>query len=986
VQRRIPLEEAAFQFTFNLDASPSRALVNVCAFKNFDVMVNGQPAQNIIHTGENWKSPSTLDITKSLHGGTNEIVVLVKNSQGPPALWLQFHAGLVSFGTDKNWLVSQAASPWQNAVAATQPPAMTPGTFYVQETMFASMTKAWPLLLLFCAVSVISVFAVDSWLRKYPNADSTKLVYAFLVLVIIARIALFINDVPQLSNLAGFDVVPHEQYVQFIQEKHALPSAADGWEMYQPPLYYICGAGLLNAVGLSTHDRAAAFVLRSINGLAGLIQCVLSLLCLRLLFPQNAGAQAAGLLIASFIPPQLFLSDYVTNELLSGLFATAAFYFLLQIIRKENENFLLYFGLGAALGAALLTKSSSLLLLPPILLALWLRFLWYRRPFHDWLWFTGIFLVSCMMICGFFYGKNWWQYGELMKGNWASFSQYPGFRTYAWYCRFGRVFVAPLFGGLWSFGDGFYSTLWGDGLVGGASSLATRPPWNYSLMDSGFACSAMISIIFFIGFAIAMFRFVQERGIEWIIMPAILVLFGFAILFMTLRVPAYAQAKAFYGLPAFFPFIAVTVAGWDWLSRKNPVLRKVLWVMLLVWTTTVFGSFWIRSGNPQTYLDRGIAQFDRQNYDESARCFSMAARLIEIPDRSSDDPAFALMDGVARLYLGQLCGQDGNVVGAISNYQKALQIAPRYAEAYNNLGNALLQKGSVNEAIAQFRLALQINPDFEEACYNLGNALLQKGDTDGAIACFRQALQINPGDAGTLNNLGNALLQKGDVDGAIAQFRLALQMDPDFAEVCYNLGNALLQKGSVDEAIACFQKALQIKSDFAEACYGLGNAWLQKGNLDKSIAYYQQALEINPDYAKAQNKLGNALYQQGKVNEAISCFQKALQINPDYMQTLNNLAWILATCSQASLRNGNEAVKLAQRADQLADDSNPSILATLAAAYAEAGRFPEAMEAAHRALQIAEAQPNNGLADVIRSQLKLYQTGTPFHYTQHDDP
>ncbi len=229
------------------------------------------------------------------------------------------------------------------------------------------------------------------------------------------------------------------------------------------------------------------------------------------------------------------------------------------------------------------------------------------------------------------------------------------------------------------------------------------------------------------------------------------------------------------------------------------------------------------------------------------------------------------------------------------------------------------------------------------------------------------------------NNLGDALLQKGSVDKAITQYQKALEINPDYVEAHYNLGDALLQKGNVDEAIAHFQKALEIKPDFAEAHYNLGSALLQKGKVDEAITHFQRALQINPDYVEAHNNLGNALLQKGSVDEAISHFQKALQINPDNAEAQNNLAWVLATCPQASLRNGNQAVELAQRANQLTGDGNPVVLGTLAAAYAEAGRFPEAVATAQRALQLAGAQSNTALADALRSQLKLYQAGLPFH-------
>ncbi|MGO8743220.1 MAG: tetratricopeptide repeat protein, partial [Limisphaerales bacterium] len=368
---------------------------------------------------------------------------------------------------------------------------------------------------------------------------------------------------------------------------------------------------------------------------------------------------------------------------------------------------------------------------------------------------------------------------------------------------------------------------------------------------------------------------------------------------------------------------------------------------------------------------------------------------------------------IAQNNLGNALVQEGAVDEAIAHFQKALQIKPDYAEAHNNLGNALLQKGSVNEAMVHYQKALQIQPDYADAHYNLGNALLQRGAVAEAIVHFQKALQIQPDYAQAHNNLGNALLQTGAVDEAIAHYQKALQIQPDYADAHYNLGYALVQKGKVDEAISHFQralqikpdyaeahinlgsallkkgkvdeaishyqKALQIKPDFAEAHYNLGYALVQKGKADEAISHFQRALQIKPDYAEAHYNLGTALLKKGNVDEAITCFQKALHIKPDYAEAQNTLAWVLATCPLASLRDGNKAVELAQRANQLTGDGNPVVLRTLAAAYAEAGRFPEAVATAQRALQMAGTQSNPALADAIRSQMKLYQAGLPFH-------
>jgi tetratricopeptide (TPR) repeat protein len=195
----------------------------------------------------------------------------------------------------------------------------------------------------------------------------------------------------------------------------------------------------------------------------------------------------------------------------------------------------------------------------------------------------------------------------------------------------------------------------------------------------------------------------------------------------------------------------------------------------------------------------------------------------------------------------------------------------------------------------------------------------------------------------------------------------------------YHLGLAFSQQRRADEAIAQFQKSLEIQPDDAEARYNLGTVLLQQKRLDEAVAQLQKALEIKPDDASAHKNLGVAFFQQGRLDEAVAHFKKSLEIRPDQVEIQNNLAWLLATYPQPSLRNGSEAVELAQRANQLAGDRNPTLLCTLAAAYAEAGRFTEAVETAQRALQLAGEQYNFALANDIQSQLKLYQAGLPFH-------
>jgi protein O-mannosyl-transferase len=241
-----------------------------------------------------------------------------------------------------------------------------------------------------------------------------------------------------------------------------------------------------------------------------------------------------------------------------------------------------------------------------------------------------------------------------------------------------------------------------------------------------------------------------------------------------------------------------------------------------------------------------------------------------------------------------------------------------------------------------------------------------------ALACTTRNYKAHYG-------LGNALSQTGRVDEAISQYQMALQIRPDYADARASIGLSLFKEGKPDEAIRQFRKALQIQPDHVNAHNGLGIALFQEGSVDEAIIHFQKALQSKPDNVNARNNLGIALAEKGRTAEAIAQYQRALQIQPVNPETQNNLAWLLATCPEAPLRDGNKAVELARQANELTGGENPVMLQTLAAALAETGRFPEAVETSQRALRLAEAQSNTGLAGQIRSALQLFQAGCPYH-------
>ncbi len=159
----------------------------------------------------------------------------------------------------------------------------------------------------------------------------------------------------------------------------------------------------------------------------------------------------------------------------------------------------------------------------------------------------------------------------------------------------------------------------------------------------------------------------------------------------------------------------------------------------------------------------------------------------------------------------------------------------------------------------------------------------------------------------------------------------------------------------------------------------LGNILDEKGGADEAFAHFQKAVELKADYAEAQNNLGNALQRRGQWDAAIFHFQKALDLNPSDPAFQNNLAWLLAICPEAALRDGRRAVELAEKANASAGGRNPIILRTLAAAFGEVGRFNEAIDSDQKARELARAAGREDMVEQINLELTRYRANQPLH-------
>jgi tetratricopeptide (TPR) repeat protein len=346
---------------------------------------------------------------------------------------------------------------------------------------------------------------------------------------------------------------------------------------------------------------------------------------------------------------------------------------------------------------------------------------------------------------------------------------------------------------------------------------------------------------------------------------------------------------------------------------------------------------------------------------------------------------------------------------AIKYCEASLKIAPRFAEAYNtigcarlgqkkpelalpafeqaviwrpnsalyrnNQGTALHELERYREAVLTYEGALQLEPDYADAHYNLGNSLRALGQSTNAIASYERAIALRPNLADAHLNLGYELLQLGRRVEARTAFERSLAVGKGSLKAHYILGKLSREEGDLIQAISHWRAFLAGYPDHAAARTQLAAALGEQNNSTAALTEAQEAIRRSPNYAPAHFCLAVLLDQQGRTTEAVRAYEETLKLNPEDAEALNNLAWTLTSCPDDKIRNGPRAVELARRACELTRSQSALLLGTLAAAYAEAGRFAEAITTAESARDLAQSQQQPELARKNEELLARYRAG-----------
>lgn len=264
------------------------------------------------------------------------------------------------------------------------------------------------------------------------------------------------------------------------------------------------------------------------------------------------------------------------------------------------------------------------------------------------------------------------------------------------------------------------------------------------------------------------------------------------------------------------------------------------------------------------------------------------------------------------------------------------------------------------------------------AHYNVANMLVDAGKTNEALVEFRESIRIDPTVYQLHNNYGKTLGGLGRTTEAIAELQWAITLNSNYALAYANLGAVLTAVGKNQEAEEALQRAVHLTPADAEIHINLANLFFRERRTSDAIREYQLAITNDPTNAVPHLWLARLLIAD-QPNAAIEHFHKAIALQSKWPMPYADLAWLLATYPDEKVRNGPEAVRLSEKACALTKFQDPKCLSALDVAYAEAGRFEDAISAAVRGLQLAQGMGKSTLASSIQQRIDLYRSGKPFH-------
>jgi hypothetical protein len=595
-------DRVQFSKSFHLDQAPETPIfVHLRAFREFKLYINENPVYAESPPGENWKKGIEIEISRWVKSGGNSIRAHVENPMGPALLWLRIEGLKDLIATDETWKTKIESSPWVQAIRAEDRRG-NPDSLSVP-TPYQSVHKKGRTIFWIFAASV-GLWGIGGF---FFQARRVKiLIPVAFAGVIMVWAYLFLAKMIRIGPAVGFDISHHLDYILFILEKRAIPLASDDWATFHPPLFYLLSFGVLEIFRPFYSVLRPFHLLKVIPFLSGLGNVWVAYALGRMVFKDDPLRLLLVIVVAGFIPMNIYLSAYVGNEPLHSFLAGCSLVIAVHILRSSGARFSRMIYLGLLLGLAILAKITAGALVPVVVI-----FLAYKmirvdgKTLKEVASRLGLFVLVMILICGWYYIRNIIHFGRPLMINWnlpgQLWWQDPGFHTFQYYLSFGEALRHPYFSAFHSFWDALYSTFWGDGLIGGKALMAKRPDvWNYDYMSAVYLFALPATGVFLIGFLKAVHMVLKDKDPSSKLIMAFLITSFYSVAifiwFSTLKVPIYGQAKAFYCLAAMGPISVFGALGFgvvrDWLvPSRFIVLRALFYGWLGTLITSIYLSF-----------------------------------------------------------------------------------------------------------------------------------------------------------------------------------------------------------------------------------------------------------------------------------------------------------------------------------------------------------------------------------------------------------
>lgn len=595
-----PIENDTVEFRASFTASPELLRrrggveLDLRTLRSHRLTVNGRPVPEPQPSPTPWRSTRRVDLAGLLVPGLNEIRVAVDNDRGPPALAAS--SAVLGLRSGPEWRASRDGRHWTPALPVAE--GRRPALALEFPTTLAALSRTWPAWL-----ALFLLGAAASLILERPAVRSSAAVRLITAararwLLLGTWTLLCLHDLNRVHPDIGFDVRQHLQYIVDLLNRGRLPLASEGWQAFQPPLYYQVAAIPLVVFAKLFSLEAGQLAVRGLSMACGLALIELTFRAARSVLPGRPGLQIVATVVGGFLPMSVYMCQYAGNEPLAAVFTAAllvrAFGLLMEGAGAKlgRESLVL----GSLLGLAVLTKVTAALLAPLLVgLVAWTAVRATGSPRAALAPLAGL-LGSAAAISGWYFVRNRVALGHFYVGGWDPsrgypWWQHPGYRLPGDFVAFGESLTRPVlssFAGVW---DGLYSTLWLDGFLSSMVQRFAAPPWSYDTMVALAPLSLPLAAAGAFGAARTLWppRVPAARAVRFA--AICLATYVLAIVALFASLPVYSTTKGTYMLglaPCYGLVIAWGFAG----LPAGRVGRALLSGYLVAWLGFVLRAFW----------------------------------------------------------------------------------------------------------------------------------------------------------------------------------------------------------------------------------------------------------------------------------------------------------------------------------------------------------------------------------------------------------